>query len=99
MCSSIQVIAKATGGKGKQMKAELEFSESGRILRILCPDNNRIIAEILVHGPLRACAKNAAGNVPIQKGRPNIYRGELYGLTGYEILDKELENIIEKENL
>jgi hypothetical protein len=78
-----------------QTTVTLKLSESGRILRLLAP-NNRIIAEILVHGPLAKIVQNCVDNKPILRGRANVYRGELYGLTGYEILNIEQERIEER---
>lgn len=73
----------------------LELSPSGKIARITAA-NGRIIAEVLVHGPLNKVVENCANNVPIVNGRPNIYRGELWGLASYELLDLEEEAIKEK---
>jgi hypothetical protein len=77
------------------MTTNLELSESGKILYLTHP-NGRKIAEILVHGPLASVLENCNQEKPLLKGRPNIYRGELFGLAGYELLDVENERIIEK---
>lgn len=74
---------------------KLEFSESGKIVRITS-DNGRIILEALVHGPLKKVAENCTSNNSIVPGRANMFRGELYGLAGYELLDTENERVIEK---
>ena len=74
---------------------ELIFSDSGKICTIKA-DNDRLIAQLLVHGPLIKCAMNAEKNQPIVAGRANIYRGELHGLTAYEFLNIEDESIEER---
>jgi hypothetical protein len=53
--------------------------------------------EALVHGPLAQVAYNCSVSASIASGRPNIFRGELHGLSGYEILDVENESIYEKD--
>ena len=75
--------------------ANCSIQVRGKIARIK-HENGRIIAEFLVHGPLSSVIENCNSNVPITKGYPNIFRGELFGLAGYEILDTENECIIEK---
>ena len=77
------------------MQVNMEISPSGRLLR-LTHSNGRIIAEILIHGPLRQIVDNCESDMPIVRGRPNIFRGELFGLAGYEILDTASECIKEK---
>lgn len=77
------------------MTAELQISNSGRLLRIKHA-NGRIIAEILVHGHLWKVLENVDNGMPIQAGRANIFRGELYQLAGYEVLDVDAEVITEK---
>ena len=74
---------------------ELQISDSGKVA-ILRSRNGRLIAELLVHGPLLKCAMNAHDNIPIVSGRANIYRGEIFGLAGYEFLNIEEEWIEEK---
>ena len=74
---------------------KLELSDSGKIAQLF-HTNGRLIAEILVHGPLRKVAKNCEESRPILAGRPNVYRGELFGLAGYEFLDISTETIKEK---
>jgi hypothetical protein len=74
----------------------LELSESGRFMRLKA-HNGRIIMEALVHGPLAQVAYNCSVSASIASGRPNIFRGELHGLSGYEILDVENESIYEKD--
>lgn len=75
------------------MTVDIELQ--GKILFITA-ENKRTIAEVLVHGPLESCMNNAARNVPIERGRANIFRGELFGLAGYEYLNIEEERIEEK---
>jgi hypothetical protein len=78
------------------MQVNLELVGPNCKVMRLTHDNGRIIAEILVHGPLEAVIENCNSNTKIQNGRPNIYRGEAYGLAGYQLLDIEREEIIEK---
>jgi hypothetical protein len=59
-------------------------------------ENGRIIAQFLYHGPLDAVVLNCVRQQPIINGRPNIFRGELYQLAGYELLDVEKERVVEK---
>jgi hypothetical protein len=73
----------------------LSISDSGRIAQIF-HTNGRLITELLVHGPLLHVAQNCEANIPITKGRPNVFRGELFGLAGYEYLNVEQEKIEEK---
>ena len=73
----------------------LALSDSGKIAQIF-HTNGRLIAELLVHGPLLKVALNAAALRPILTGRPNVYRGEVFGLAGYEYLNIESEKIEEK---
>jgi hypothetical protein len=40
--------------------------------------------------------QNCEANTPITKGRPNVFRGELFGLAGYEYLNVAQEKIEEK---
>ena len=60
------------------------------------------IAEFLVHGPLDRIAKLTTGAVApttIQKeGQilPKVFRGEIFGLAGYEFLNKTDERIEER---
>ena len=77
------------------MQVTLALTNSGRILT-LTAINGRIIAEILVHGSLSDVLSNCLTEKPITKGRANIFRGELFQLAGYEVLDTENERIIEK---
>src|SRR5260221_14233507 len=72
------------------IRTNLSISESGRVMTITAT-NGRIIAEILVHGPLKQVIENCLNEASIQKGRANIFRGELWGLSGYEFLDVESE--------
>jgi hypothetical protein len=76
--------------------AEINISETGRLLRIIHPGNGRIIAEILVHGHLKRVIAACDNSEPIQHGRANIFRGELFQLAGYEFLNTENESIEEK---
>lgn len=78
-----------------EINCKMSFSESGKIVRIVA-ENGRIILEALVHGSLERCALNADNDIPISRGTANIFRGELYALAGYEILDIANERIIEK---
>lgn len=73
----------------------IETSDSGRIIRFT-HENGRIIAEIYVHGPFKNVLENCDQNLRITNGRANIFRGELFGLAGYEILDLENERITER---
>ena len=75
---------------------KVTLSDSGRILRIIA-DNERIIAEILVRGYLKAAILNAIADEKIEKGRINVFRGELKQLAPYEYLDVSEEEIMEKE--
>ena len=59
-------------------------------------ENGRIIAQFLYHGPLNAVALNCVKQQPIINGRPNMFRGELYQLAGYELLDIENERVVER---
>ena len=77
------------------MKANLEISESGRVLRIF-HENGRLISELLIHGPLSKVMKNCDEQRPILNGRPNVFRGECFGLAGYEFLNVSEERIEEK---
>lgn len=70
---------------------------SGKILTISAA-NGRLIAQILVEGPFEPCLKNAAQNMPIEKGRANIYRGELLPLENHEYLDLKNQEILEKNS-
>ena len=79
--------------EGKEMTSI--FSPSGKIWKLQAP-NGRIIAEILVHGPLRAVVENAEEGKKILPGRANIFRGELFGLCPWEFLNVDLERIEEK---
>lgn len=64
-------------------------------MRIL-HENGRILAEILVHGPLHKVAQNCDEEKPIINGRANIYRGECWGLAGYEYLNIDTECVEER---
>ena len=75
----------------------LTLSDSGKIAQIF-HSNGRLIAEILIHGPLLKVAQNCHDSRPILTGRPNIFRAEAFGLAGYEFLDTDNEAITEKEN-
>lgn len=70
----------------------LLISESGNFAR-LSTQTGRIIAEFLIDGCLAIAAYNAANNVPIEKGRVNIFRGELIQLARNERLDVKEEKI------
>lgn len=77
------------------MKCTIEVSTSGRIARIV-HENGRVVAEMLIHGPLAKVMEHCDGRAPILNGRANIFRGELWGLSGYEILNINEERIEEK---
>ena len=79
------------------MTIQLNFyiSPSGRICRLITL-NGRIIAEFLVHGYLLQAAENAVNNSKIERGRINIFRGELKQLAPYEYLDTKEEDICER---
>jgi hypothetical protein len=74
---------------------KLVISETGKIAQIF-HENGRLVAEILVHGPLLKTALACHKELPIVIGRPNVFRGELYGLAGWEYLNVEEERIEEK---
>lgn len=73
----------------------LDISDSGRLAQLRL-ESGRIIAELIVHGLLKRVAENCIQSNDILAGRPNIFRGELYQLAGYEYLDKESESVLEK---
>ena len=73
----------------------LKHSESGKILQLLAP-NGRTILEILIHGDILGPINSAINNLPIVKGRSNIFRGECFQLANWELLDLENERVIEK---
>jgi hypothetical protein len=77
------------------MRVNIEFINK-RVMRIT-HDNGRIIAELLVHGALSRVMDNCDTEAPIVKGTASIFRGELFQLAGYELLDIENECIREKE--
>lgn len=77
------------------ISTKLEISDSGKIVKIF-HENGRLIAEVLVKGPLLQAALNCHDNVPIVTGRPNVYRAECFGLAGWEYLNCETEQIEEK---
>jgi hypothetical protein len=52
--------------------------------------------EALVHGPLLKVSQNCDEEAPILRGRPNVFRAEVFGLAGYEFLDVDSERIEEK---
>ena len=85
-----------------KLNCTLEFSESGKICWIRIANGNPplTIGEFLVHGPLDRIAKLASGGlIPIQKeGQilPKVFRGEIFGLAGYEFLNKTDERIEER---
>jgi len=73
----------------------LEISPSGRVIKIH-HSNGRLIMEALVHGPLLKVSQNCDEEAPILRGRPNVFRAEVFGLAGYEFLDVDSERIEEK---
>src|SRR5260221_884247 len=81
----------------------IRFDATRAAARVENNNNQPItIAEFLVHGPLDRIAKLAVGAVaptPIQKeGQilPKAFRGEIFGLAGYEFLNKTDERIEER---
>ena len=76
-------------------KTVVQVTESGKILRLF-HENGRLVAEILVHGPLNRVLQNCEDELPIISGRPNVFRGELFGLAGYEYLNCDTEVIEER---
>lgn len=77
------------------INCKLVISESGKVMQ-LHHENGRLIAEVLIHGPLLETAQNCTDRKPLLKGRPNVYRAECFGLAGYEFLDMSNECIKEK---
>ena len=73
----------------------LSISETGKIAQLF-HTNGRLIAEILIHGPLLKVAINCHESRPVLTGRPNVFRAECYGLAGYEYLNIDDEVIEEK---
>lgn len=73
----------------------LDISDSGKFAEIRL-ESGRIIAQFLVHGLLKRVAENCRFENEILPGRPNIFRGELFQLAGYEFLNRENETIEEK---
>jgi hypothetical protein len=81
-----------------QYEVLLSITKSGRIARVSAP-NGRIIAEFLVKGFLNKALHNAVSNLPIEKGRVNVFRGELRQLAPYEYLDIKEEDIYDRDEL
>lgn len=81
---------------GNRYRCTLEVSQTGKTVRII-HENGRVIAELLVHGCLARVAENCARNEPIIAGRSNLFRGELYQLAPYEILNFAEEFIVERD--
>jgi len=81
----------------QEFQCILSISNTGRIAQLF-HNNGRLIAEILIHGPLLRVAQNCHEEAPIIPGRPNVYRAECFGLAGYEYLNVTEESIQEKEN-
>lgn len=75
-----------------QYPTVLSISESGEIA-IITAGNGRVIAELLVYGPLKQAAQNASNNTPPERGRVNIFRGDMNQLEKDEFLDIEAELI------
>ena len=73
----------------------LEIEENSKVGRLIHA-NGRTVAEFLFHGPLEAIAINCDGQRPILPGRPNIFRGELFGLASYEYLNVAEQRIEER---
>lgn len=76
----------------KSYTVTLSLSESGKIMT-LTAHNGRLIGEFYVEGPLHIAAYNAANNIPMEKGRVNIYRGDIQMLERNEYINKEQEYI------
>lgn len=74
---------------------EINIAPDGKVCRII-HENGRIIAEFIVHGPLDRVIQNCNEMAPILNGRPNVFRGELYGLAGYEYLNVEEGRVEER---
>lgn len=77
------------------INSKLVFSDSGKLCKIF-HTNGRLIAELLTHGPLQEAAENCNNLRPIIPGRPNVFRGEVFGLAGYEFLNVNEERIEER---
>ena len=80
----------------------LEFSDSGKILWVKL-SGNIVVAELMIHGPLdkvlRAAARSRPNHTETEHNGqplPKVFRGELFGLAGYEYLNKTEERIEEK---
>ncbi|SRR6266568_5601607 len=80
-----------------QQEVTLQISNSGRIGKITAK-NGRIIAEFLIKGYLAKALNNAIKDNPIEKGKVNLFRGELKQLAPYEYLDTREEEIFERED-
>lgn len=70
----------------KYYRTKLEISDTGKIATIR-HENGRAIAEFYVDGPLAVAAYNVDRQIPVKKGRVNIFRGELQALDRDEMLD------------
>ncbi len=75
----------------------LSISESGKIVTLIT-QTGRVIAQLYCDGPLNIAAYNASNNIPFEKGRVNIFRGDIMQLEKYEFLDIQNECISNKEN-
>ena len=79
----------------KIMHTSCTLEIEGKIGRLI-HTNGRIIAEFLFHGPLEAIVGNCEGQRPVLSGRPNIFRGELFGLASDEYLNIAEQKIEER---
>jgi hypothetical protein len=77
------------------IQVSLYLSPSGRLGKITTT-NGRIIAEFLIKGYLLQAAENAIHQLPIEKGKINIFRGEIKQLAPYEYLDTQEEDIFDR---
>lgn len=78
-----------------QYPTVLSISESGKIA-IITASNGRTIAELLIDGPLKQAIHNAIKDSPVERGKVNIFRGDIAQLERDEFLDIDAEMIITK---
>ena len=80
----------------------LEFSNSGRIAWLRLSGQKESLAEFYVHGPFAnvadaaASARTSANATAFAPVIPKVFRAEVFGLAGYEYLNKTEERIEEK---
>ena len=78
------------------IKCKLEqVGKSGRMYQIT-HENGRIIAQFIVHGPFQTVLDNCVSKEPMARGKANIFRGELFGLSSWEFIDTEKGCVYEK---